>query len=372
MNFRKREKSVPICFNMLYAEVNLETLRDNLRRLRSLRNDTDVLLVVKGDAYGHGLEAVAEAAADLVDWFGVGTLAEARTIRTLGIGKPVLVGATLSTRDLPAAIREGFHLVAGDWGYLREAERAAAAARAPAFVHILVDGGQGPLGVRPEEVEGLVRELSFLPHVEPVGICSHLPVAHSDRPEEIALTAARIARFRELVLRLERRGLRFPFVHIANSAGFLSFPETSAEPFNLVRIGVAAYGYVDRFWREWGLRPVARVWSEVVALRDRSSPGAERLALLGVGYRHGLSDRLRWAWVNGARAPVWGRIGMDELALDVSGIPGVKRGTEVLLFDGTGENFRGWMLPTLVPMLAHAERSWTKAPAPGRGAVLTG
>jgi hypothetical protein len=63
---------------------------------------------------------------------------------------------------------------------------------------------------------------------------------------------------------------------------------------------------------------------------------------------------------------------MDELALDVSGIPGVKRDTEVLLFDGTGENFQGWMLPTLVPMLAHAERSWTKARAPGRDAVLTG
>lgn len=356
--------------NMLYAEVNLETLRDNLRRLRELRSGTALLFVVKGDAYGHGLEGVVEATADLVDWFGVETLAEARTIRALGIDKPILIMGLLSPQDLPVAIREGYHLVVADWAYLREAARAAA--RTSAFVHILVDGGPGPLGFRPEEVEGLVRELSFLSNIEPVGICSYLPLAHSDRPEEIALTAAQIAHFRELILRLERRGMRLPFVHIANSAGFLSFPETSAEPFNLVRIGVAAYGYVDRFWREWGLRPVARVWSEVIALRDHPSPGTVRLALLGAGYRHGLSDRLRWAWVNGAQAPVWGRVGMDGTILDVSGVPGVKRGTEVLLFDGTGENFRGWMLPALVPLLAHAERSWTKTSVPKRGVILTG
>lgn len=351
---------------MLQAEVNLEALRGNLRRIRGLVGDTGLLLVVKGDAYGHGLEEVAGAARGLVDWFGVGTLAEARRIRSLGIELPVLILQPPPPRDLPGAVRDGFHLVAGDWELLAEAARAAAAVGVPAFVHLAVDLGAATSGFPPGEVEGVVRELAHRPEVEPVGICSHLPFAHSGRPEEIALTRAQIARFRALLGRLRERGIVFPFVHVANSAGILSFPETLAEPFNLARAGVAAYGYVDGFWRDWGLKPVARLRGEILAVRE-PSPGTARLALLGAGYRHGLSDRLRWVWVEGARAPIVGRIGLDHTALDVSGVPGARRGSEVIVFDGTGRNLEGWPLPTLVAMLSRAERIRTGAPVRAAG-----
>ena len=359
---------------MLYAEIDLVALRENLRRIRELLGRTGFLLVVKGDAYGHGLEEVVGAAADLVDWFGVESLAEARRIRALDAGNPVLVMVPPPPEELPAVIREGFHFVLGDWGLLREAERAAGEVGRPAFVHIPVDTGMGRYGFLPEEVEGLLAELSHCLGVEAVGIYSHLSSAHRTSADDIAFTRAQIELFLDLLLRLERRGVRFPWVHLANSPGLLSFPETSFEPFNLVRIGAAAYGYVDGFWREWGLRPISRVWTRVVAVRDLRAGwpvGYERrhvtrrptrLALLGVGYRHGLNESIRWAWVEGRRAPLIGRIGMDSAALDVTGIPGVRRGTEVLLSDGCGGNVEGWILPALVPMLSRAEKVWRRVP----------
>ncbi len=359
---------------MLYAEVDLSRIRGNLERLRELVHGASLLFVVKGDAYGHGLEEVAPATAELVDWLGVETLDEGLLIRSLGIEKTVLVMVPPSPDDLPEVVRMGFHFVLGDRSLIREAERAAARAGMPAFVHIPVDTGMGRYGFLPEELDGVLRELSYCVGVVPVGIYSHLSSAHGASPEDIAFTRAQIDLFLEVIARLERRGVRFPWVHLANSPGLLSFPETSSPPFNLVRGGSAAYGYVDGFWREWGLRPAARVWTEVAAVRElpRGWPvGYERrhvtaresrVAILGVGYRHGLTEGLRGAWVEGELAPLIGKIGMDSAALDVTGIPRVRRGSEALLFDGTGENIEGWALPTLVPMLSRAEKIWKRAP----------
>jgi len=360
--------------------VDLVTLRENLRRIRDLLGHTGFLFVVKGDAYGHGLEEVAEAAADLVDWFGVESLGEARRIRARGTENPVLIMVPPHPEELPAVIREGFHFVLGDWDLLHEAERAAGAAGRPAFVHIPVDTGMGRYGFLPEEVGGLLSELSHCLNVEAVGIYSHLSSAHRASADDIAFTRTQIELFLDLLLRLERRGARFPWVHLANSPGLLSFPETSFEPFNLVRVGAAAYGYVDEFWRKWGLRPISRVQSRVVSVRNVRTGwpvGYERryvtrrptrVALLGVGYRHGLNESIRWAWIEGQRAPLIGRLGMDSAALDVTEIPGVRRGTEVLLSDGSGENMEGWILPALVPMLSRAEKTWVKVPPSPVGA----
>ncbi len=359
---------------MLYAEIDLVALRDNLRRIRDLLGHTGLLFVVKGDAYGHGLEEIVGAAADLVDWFGVESLGEARRVRAVGATNPVLIMVPPPPEELRAVLQEGFHFVLGDWELLREAERAAGITGRPAFVHIPVDTGMGRYGFLPEEVEGLLGELSHCLGVEAVGIYSHLSSAHRGSADDIAFTRTQIELFLDLLLRLERRGVRFPWVHLANSSGLLSFPETSFEPFNLVRVGAAAYGYVDGFWRKWGLRPISRVWSRVVAVRDLRAgwpvgyerryvtPRPTRVALLGVGYRHGLGEALKWAWVGGRRAPLIGRVGMDSAALDVTEVPGVRRGTEVLLSDGSGENVDGWILPALVPMLSRAERTWRRVP----------
>lgn len=374
MIFPGGRKKDAIGHRMLHAEIDLGTLRENLERIRRLLGETGLLFVVKEDAYGHGLEEVVGATAGSVDWFGVGSLDEALRIRARGIGKPILIMTPPSPGELPRVIREGFHFVLGDWELMREAERAAAAVRRPAFVHIPVDTGMGRYGFLPEEVEGLLRELSGCLNVEAVGIYSHLSAAHRASAEDIAFTRSQVRMFRELLQRLGTRGIRFPFVHLANSAGLLSFPETSTAPFNLVRVGAAAYGYVEGFWREWGLRPVSRVWARVVAVRELPagrSVGYERryttnrpirAAIIGAGYRHGLSAHLKWAWIGEEKAPLIGRVGMDSAALDVSGIPGVRRGTEVLLSDGSGENIAGWILPALVPLLTHSHKNYVELP----------
>lgn len=363
---------------MLYAQIDLGALRENLGRIRELLGGTGLLFVVKNDAYGHGLERVATAAAELVDWLGVTSLDEARRIRIQGLGAPILIMTPPPAAELEDVIREGCHFVVGDWEHLREVERAAAAVGAPAFVHVPVDTGMGRYGFLPEEVEGLLVELSHRDGVMVAGIYSHLSAAHSPDADDIAFSRAQIHRFRRLVERLTHRGLRVPFIHVANSAGLLSFPETSVEPFNLVRVGTAAYGYVDGFWRRWGLSPVSQVWGKIVAVRDLP-PGwpvgyergyvtrsPTRLAILGAGYAHGVSEHFRWVWVNGRPAPLIGKAGMDSVALDVTGIPGVKRGSEAILFDGTGENISGWILPALTPVLSRAKKTYVGTPVAAR------
>ncbi|HID09559.1 TPA: hypothetical protein EYP13_04980, partial [Candidatus Micrarchaeota archaeon] len=207
---------------MLYAEVDLGRIRKNLERLRELVREVSLLFVVKGDAYGHGLEEVAPATADLVDWFGVESLDEGLLIRSLGLENPILVMVPPPPEDLAEVIRLGFHFVLGDRSLIREAERAAARIGRPAFVHIPVDTGMGRYGFLPEELDGILRELSYCVGIVPVGIYSHLSSAHGASHEDIAFTRAQIDLFLVVLARLRRRGVSFPWVHFANSPGLLS------------------------------------------------------------------------------------------------------------------------------------------------------
>lgn len=371
---------------MVRAEIDLEALRANLIQVREhLPRGCLLMFVVKEDAYGHGLRQVALASQGLVDWYGVADLTEARLLRRLGLSHPIFIMLPPLGRALVAAIREGYHLPVGDRDMLAELRAAARRAGRPALVHLAVDTGMGRFGLLPEEAEQALRALWGAGQLRVAGVYSHLSSAHTSGRDDIAFTRAQVWKFRKLLEDWDMRGVDIPFRHLANSAAALAFPEGTAPPFNMVRVGTAIYGYPEGPQPPaFPLRPVARVWTEVAAVRQLPpgwpvgyercyvTPGPGRVAVLAAGYSHGLRQGLERVAIRDGHAPLVGKIAMDTAMADVSGLGRVKRGDRALLFGPGVRSFAGWVCPYLVPVLLSARRRWlpprsaTSAPSPVR------
>lgn len=359
---------------MVRATVDTGAVRGNLERIREwLPRRLAILLVVKEDAYGHGLLPVARAAQGIADWFGVAYLSEARALRRAGFEEPIFIMTPPAGPALVQAIREGYHLPLGDCGMIPELEEAALRARRRALVHLEVDTGMGRFGLLPEEVEGALRRLARA-RVEIAGVYSHLSSANGSSPEDLHFTRAQVWWFRKVLEDWERRGIAIPWRHLANSAAVLAFDEATAPPLNMVRVGTAAYGYPEGPARPpVELIPAARVWTEVAAVRDlpRSwpvgygrgyvTPEPQRVAILAAGYGDGLRPELKRVVIHDQAAELLGRLGMDSVAADVTGIERICRGDRALLFGPGVASHQGWICPVLVPVLLSAHRRWVQS-----------
>ncbi len=354
---------------MVHAVVDLRAIRENLERLREwLPKRVALMFVVKEDAYGHGLGPVARVAAEVVDWFGVANLEEARALRAAGLPHPIFLMIPPVGEELVEAIRLGFHLPLGDLGMLAEIEEAARRAGKRALVHLEIDTGMGRFGLLPEEAEQALARLNPRA-VELSGIFSHLSSAYGTAPADLEFTRAQVWWFRKILQEWEGQ-VEAPWKHLANSAACLAFHEATAPPLNMVRIGTAAYGYPEGPAKPpVPLKPAARVWTNIAAVRDvpagwpigygrtfvTARPG--KLAILAAGYSHGLRPELHDVLVRDRRAPLVGKIAMDTVACDVTEVGRVARGDVALLFGPEVER-PGWVCPVLVPVLLSSRRSF--------------
>ncbi|MCS7216732.1 MAG: alanine racemase [Candidatus Bipolaricaulota bacterium] len=365
---------------MVHAVVDLRAIRANLAHLREwLPKRVALMFVVKEDAYGHGLVPVARAAAEIVDWFGVAHVREAQALRKAGLAQPIFLMIPPVGEELVAAIRAGLHIPLGDLGMLGEVEAAARRAGKKALVHLEIDTGMGRFGLLPEEAEQALASLNPR-YTELAGIFSHLSSAYGTAPEDLEFTRAQVWWFRKILQEWEGR-VEAPWKHLANSAAVLAFHEATAPPLNLVRVGTAAYGYPEGPARPpVPLTPAARVWTRIAAVREVPAgwpvgygrtfvtERPARLAILAAGYSHGLRPELRDVLVHEHRAPLVGKIAMDTVACDVSGVARVRRGDAALLFGPEVER-PGWVCPVLVPVLLCARRRFVgaeKGGTPGR------
>ncbi|MFH1609488.1 MAG: alanine racemase [Candidatus Bipolaricaulota bacterium] len=356
---------------MVRAEVDIGVVRENLERLRGwLPRRVAVMLVVKEDAYGHGLLHVARAAEGIADWFGVAYLHEARALRRAGLSQPIFIMTPPVGPALVQAIREGYHLPLGDFGMIPEIEAAALRAGRRALVHIEVDTGMGRFGFLPEEVDRALAVLN--PRTEVSGVYSHLSSANGGTEDDLQFTRAQVWWFRQILQEWERRGIEIPWRHLANSAAVLAFDEATAPPLNMVRVGTAAYGYPEGpVAPPVELVPVARAWTEVAAVRDLPrgwpvgygrqyvTPDAARVAILAAGYGDGLRPELKRVVIREHPVELVGKLGMDSVAADVTTLANVKRGDRALLFGPGVSGHQGWICPVLVPVLLSARRRWT-------------
>ena len=334
------------------AEIDLGALTRNLETLHTAAPGVDVLAVVKADAYGHGAVPVSrslEAAG--VRFLGVALVEEGLALRQAGLKSDILVlgGACdggwevmLEHRMIPVVFRPE-HLTALD---------AAAAARGTtARAHLKVDTGMGRLGVLPPDVPAFLEAARGCRRVSLEGLCSHF--ANADLADA-ALTAQQVTRFRTALGQMRAAGFDPRWRHLSNSAGLLALPEArDGMEMNLARPGLALYGLQPAPWLRPPrvLEPVLSWKTSVVHLKTVpagtpisygstwTAPRPSRIATLPVGYADGWSRLLsnRGAvLVGGRRAPIVGRVCMDLCMVDVTDVPAVEVGDEVVLIGRQG------------------------------------
>lgn len=334
------------------ATVDLGAVRHNAGVLSALaaRDGAQLCAVVKADGYGLGAVPCARAAlAGGATRLAVATVAEAVALRDAGIGVPLLVLGPLARDELDAVVAFALEVQVWSAELLAALARAGEGAAAPVSVHLKLDSGMGRLGVRDAAgAAALAAAVAATPGVRLAGISSHFATADDD----LGTARVQLARQQQLMravaaaLPLGARPLR----HVANSAAAFALPQARLD---LVRAGIALYG-ADPFHRdarERGLRPVLRLCSAVAALRElRAGDGVgyghgwraiapARVATVALGYADGLPRAAGAAarvLVGGVPCPLAGRVSMDAMAVDVTGVPGVEVGDEVVLIGAQG------------------------------------
>lgn len=332
-----------------WAEVSLSALTENYLRLkRHLAADGQVrplMAVVKANAYGHGAVECARALEAVgADWFGVALVEEAVELRQAGIVQPVFClggfwrtqGELIVEHDLTPAL---FRMDLAE-----ELNECAKAAGRVASFHLKVDTGMGRLGVQLSELAEFASALRSLNHINLDGVLTHFADADG---LETDYTEGQISRFNKAVSILRELGFQPTWLHMANSAGLHAYPEAHG---NLARAGAAMYGLVRDVLsprlEPLPLKPVLALKSRIVLLKTVpagtslgygctfTTARESRIATLPIGYADGFhrahSNNGR-VIVRGRFAPVVGRVSMDLTVLDVTDVPSVELGDEVVL-----------------------------------------
>ncbi|MCU0515292.1 MAG: alanine racemase [Oscillatoria sp. Prado101] len=334
-----------------WVEINLPAIASNVRQLKQLLSPkTQLMAVVKADAYGHGAVTVAQTALSAgASWLGVATIPEGIELREAGIQAPVLVlGATNTPEQIRAQVRWRLQpTLCTPQQALVFSETLDSLTVMP--VHVKLDTGMSRLGVpwqQAAEFVGLVRRL---PNLTIASIYSHFATA--DSPDPTGMQQQR-ARFQAAIGLLQAAGIPLPRLHFANSAATLTDP---ALHLDIVRVGLAIYGLypAEHLKQRIDLQPVLQVKARVTQVKTlEAGTGVSyghqfvadkemRLAVVGIGYADGvprnLSNKMN-VLVRGQMVPQVGAITMDQMMLDVSSIPDLQVGEVVTLLgcDGAG------------------------------------
>lgn len=335
-----------------WAEIRLADIAYNIAQLRRcIGDDTLFMAVVKADGYGHGAYRVAQTAIDAgARWLGVAIAEEGVELRDKGIDAPILVLGGIMPYEAEEVVASGLCQTVFTLDVAKALSDASAKQGKNADVHIKVDTGMGRVGVRPGiELEQLIEGLLKLPGINITGMFTHF--AESDACDK-AFTGGQISLFRQAVNQAESMGVGPLILHAANSAAIMDYSDAR---FNMVRGGISIYGYypsneIDNP-QKIDLKPALSWKARVVYVKDvpagtpisygrtfttqRSSKIATISAGYADGYRRQLSNK-GCVLIRGSRAPVIGRVCMDQFMVDVTDIPGVAAGDEVVLIGRQG------------------------------------
>ena len=344
---------------LTWVEIDAAALRKNLKRFREVVGD-DVLLsvVVKANAYGHGVARIAPLAVEAgADWLVAESLEEGLMLREMGLKRPILLLGNVQLIDLRRAAQADLRLTVFTVEALEELARVAPEVDRDIKVHLKVETGMNRRGML---LEDLPRALDLIKGTENItleGLCSHFATA--DEPEDPAHAQLQIENFNRVVTLVEKSGLRPAIRHLSNSAGTALLDQAR---YDMVRVGISMYGLwpseqarricLEKAIGPQGLSPVLTWKTRVVQVKEipagsyvgygRTFQAARptRVAALPIGYSDGydrkLSNRAD-ALVRGQRAPVVGRVSMNVTMIDVTGIDGISFGDEVVLLGRQGD-----------------------------------
>ena len=336
----------------VYAKIDLTHIDHNLARMHELAPDSKIIAVIKANGYGHGAAEIARRTEPLayLHGFAVATAEEALQLRECGITKPILILGYTFPEDYEALIVNDISLCVFKEETAQELSACADQLKKDVKVHIKVDTGMSRIGV-PTDDTGLtiVKKIASCPHVVTEGIMTHFARA-DETDKENALMQYR--RFCDFVARCEENGVHFTYRHCSNSAAIMDLPTTHLD---FVRCGITLYGLwpSDEVRRDIPLEPVMSLLSSIVHIKEvpKGTPVSyggtfvtakekTKIATIPVGYADGYPRQLSnkgCVLIRGKRAPILGRVCMDQMMVDVTDIPDAADYDEVVLLGTQGE-----------------------------------
>ncbi len=332
----------------VYVNIDLDAIAQNVAAVRE-KAQVPVMGIIKADAYGHGAVPVAKVLAEKCDFFGVSSMAEALELRRCGISNPILVLGHTPVSAYPQAVKLGIRPAIFHYADALALSKIAQEAKAEASFHFAIDTGMSRIGFQvTQENADLCAKIAKLPGLKAEGLFSHFATADC---ADLSRAKRQAALFDTFDGWLKDRGIQIPIRHLNNSAGLMNFDRH----YDMVRSGIITYG----------LYPSDEVSPDLLSLKPAMSfrsrvshvkvlePGREVsyggtfttqadtvVATVPVGYADGYRRSLSgcfYVLINGKKAPILGRVCMDQLMVDVTGIPDVAVGSPVTLIGQDGK-----------------------------------
>ncbi|MFQ5812334.1 MAG: alanine racemase [Anaerolineae bacterium] len=336
---------------LTWAEVDLDAIAHNTRELkRHVGEKTQLMAVVKANGYGHGAVPVAETALDNgASRLTVNRAVEGVQLRQAGITAPILILGYTLPAQAEAIVRWDLTPTVNTPEQAQALSATASHQGKVIPIHIKIDTGLGRFGLLPEEVVGFIQAVSALHNLVLEGVYTHFALADA---ADKTYTLKQFETYLEVVKRLEEAGFTIPIKHVANCAAALDLPETHLD---MVRCGIALYGLrpSNEVEPTIPLRPAMALKSQVARVRTLPAGSSisygctyttsepTRVALVPVGYGDGyhrlLSNRGQ-VLIRSQRAPIVGRVCMDQFVVKVSHIPDVQQHDEVVLLGRQGDD----------------------------------
>lgn len=340
-------------FSRVKALVDLDAVAYNFEAMhKNIKPGTKMIAVVKADAYGHGAVPIARLVQDYdyIWGFAVATEEEALSLREAGIRKPILVLGLVFPECMEELAKNDISIAVSSISLAREYAKAGRKLSKTVKIHLAVDTGMTRIGFHDgsQSLEE-IKNISKLPYLEIEGMFTHF--ARADE-YDVSPAKTQLDRFLAFASILEKNGIHIPMKHCSNSAGLIRMQEANLDA---VRAGITIYGVypsqqVEKHIVE--LKPVMELKSHVSFVKKITkgtavsyggtfiAPKDMQLATIPVGYADGYSRQLSgkgWVLIHGKKAPICGRVCMDQFMVDVTEIPGVKTGDEVTLLGKDGQ-----------------------------------
>jgi alanine racemase len=325
---------------LTWIEIDGSAARHNMNAFRGiLPAGTALMVVVKANAYGHGLEVYAPIAAEIADWLGVNSLDEALAIRALGIQKPVAILGYTDPEQLETVVAHDFRQVVYRADIAEGLSKAAQNQSTTARIHLKLETGTNRQGIPLRDLAGLVRQIRTMPGLIIEGGYTHF--ANIEDTLDPSFAERQLEKFREALKILERENVHLTQIHAAATAGTLLYPETA---FSMIRLGIGAYGIWPSRETQLAARERGRritlipplTWKTRVAQVKTVEAGEHvsygltyqashrmQVAVLPVGYYDGYDRKLSncgRVLIRGRAVPVIGRVAMNMTMVDVTDV----------------------------------------------------
>lgn len=336
----------------VYARINLDNIYANMESLKgNVKQDTQMVAVVKADGYGHGAIPVAHTVDELVEAYAVATIEEALQLRHHGIVKPIYLLGFIPDNRIDAAITEEIRFAVYETAHAEKISERAEALGKTAFIHIKLDTGMGRIGFLPnEEALSEILKIGRLPSINVEGIFTHF--AKADESDKSS-AHRQLSIYADFVEKLKENGMDIKIKHCSNSAGIIDMPEANMSE---VRAGIALYGMYpsDEINKKAVmLFPAMEIKSHIIFLKtvEKGTPigyggtfitnRTTKVATIPVGYGDGYPRNLSnkgSVLIHGKRAAIIGRVCMDQFMVDVTDIENVEEGDLATLIGKDGND----------------------------------